>query len=429
MKSKQRILGVALAGIACLLGSFQLRAQITAFSYQGTLSNGGQPANGAFEMQFLLFNAETGGGQIGSTATVNPVTVANGLFHTSLDFGAGAFDGSSRWLEIQLRPAGSSDAFTVLSPRQTVGAAPYALFALTPAGPQGAKGDTGATGPAGPQGLKGDTGATGPQGNMGAQGPQGIQGLTGPTGPQGPKGDPGSADAWGHSGNSGLSEGVHFIGTTDAIPLEFRTHSQTGLKLQAGSSSETPSLIGGRLNTVSAEGAAIAGGRQNVVESTAPFSAIPGGQSARAINYGQLAFASGDFVSAGDAQTSLYILRGLGSFSKIELSLDGSGKRIKVPDNTTLWVEASIVIRASSSGDSGVYRIEGLVKNVDGTLSLAQSGMANQGVFGTSVVTDQFGWTTTLNVDDSTDELVFEIDGASGTFRAVARVRTLEVGF
>ncbi len=54
-----------------------------------------------------------------------------------------------------------------------------------PAGPQGEKGDTGATGPQGPKGDKGDTGATGPQG------PKGDKGDTGATGPQGPKGDKG----------------------------------------------------------------------------------------------------------------------------------------------------------------------------------------------------------------------------------------------
>lgn len=39
-----------------------------------------------------------------------------------------------------------------------------------PQGPQGEKGDTGATGPQGPKGEKGDTGATGPQGPTGAAG-------------------------------------------------------------------------------------------------------------------------------------------------------------------------------------------------------------------------------------------------------------------
>ncbi len=51
------------------------------------------------------------------------------------------------------------------------------------AGPQGPKGDTGATGP---QGTKGDTGATGPQGPQGDIGATGAQGPAGATGPAGP---------------------------------------------------------------------------------------------------------------------------------------------------------------------------------------------------------------------------------------------------
>ncbi|EOO37119.1 Gly-Xaa-Xaa repeat protein, partial [Bacillus mycoides] len=52
-------------------------------------------------------------------------------------------------------------------------------------GPQGAQGNTGATGSTGPQGAQGNTGATGPQGVQGPTGATGI-GVTGPTGPSFP---------------------------------------------------------------------------------------------------------------------------------------------------------------------------------------------------------------------------------------------------
>ncbi|RAV33527.1 collagen-like protein [Corynebacterium heidelbergense] len=64
-------------------------------------------------------------------------------------------------------------------------------------GPQGPKGDTGATGPQGP---KGDTGATGPRGPKGDPGVQGPKGDTGATGPQGPKGDAGNTGPVGPTG-------------------------------------------------------------------------------------------------------------------------------------------------------------------------------------------------------------------------------------
>ncbi|HEM3703350.1 TPA: LPXTG cell wall anchor domain-containing protein, partial [Streptococcus suis] len=79
------------------------------------------------------------------------------------------------------------------------------------AGPQGPKGDTGATGPAGVAGPKGDTGATGP---VGPQGPKGDTGATGPVGPQGPKGDTGATGPAGPQGSKGDT------GVTTTTPLE-----------------------------------------------------------------------------------------------------------------------------------------------------------------------------------------------------------------
>ena len=67
-------------------------------------------------------------------------------------------------------------------------------------GPQGEKGDTGATGP---KGDTGPTGPTGPRGETGPAGPQGIQGEAGPQGPQGVPGDTGPQGATGPQGETG----------------------------------------------------------------------------------------------------------------------------------------------------------------------------------------------------------------------------------
>ncbi|HET9493722.1 MAG TPA: hypothetical protein VFR15_05785, partial [Chloroflexia bacterium] len=63
----------------------------TGFTYQGSLKNGGNPANGQFDFQFKLYDALSGGGQVGSTLTVGNQTVTGGLFTVQLDFGAAAF--------------------------------------------------------------------------------------------------------------------------------------------------------------------------------------------------------------------------------------------------------------------------------------------------------------------------------------------------
>ncbi|MCL4267145.1 MAG: hypothetical protein KJ069_28460 [Anaerolineae bacterium] len=97
------------------------------FTYQGHLSDGGAAANGAYEFQFQLFDEAVGGVQVGSTIVVDPVVVTTGLFNVELDFGTGVFGGGGRWLEIGVRPDGSGDPYTILSPRQKLTPAPYAL--------------------------------------------------------------------------------------------------------------------------------------------------------------------------------------------------------------------------------------------------------------------------------------------------------------
>jgi hypothetical protein len=80
----------------------------TAFTYQGQLKQGGAPVSGACDLQFGLWDDATVGTQIGTTQTAPSVSVTTGLFTTQIDFGAGAFDGNARWLEIGVRcPAGS----------------------------------------------------------------------------------------------------------------------------------------------------------------------------------------------------------------------------------------------------------------------------------------------------------------------------------
>lgn len=106
-------------------------AQSTAFTYQGRLDAGGQPANGLFSLKFTLHSAAAGGTVVGTPLTNAPVGVTNGLFTVTLDFGLAPFDGSDRWLELGVRTNGVNTAHTVLAPRQAVTATPYSLRATT----------------------------------------------------------------------------------------------------------------------------------------------------------------------------------------------------------------------------------------------------------------------------------------------------------
>ena len=104
-------------------------AQTTAFTYQGKLTDAGNPANGTYDLQFRLFDALASGTQVGSTVIRDDVTVSNGIFTVTLDFGAAAFPGANRWLEIGVRTNGSAGLYSTLNPRQPLLAVPYAVMA------------------------------------------------------------------------------------------------------------------------------------------------------------------------------------------------------------------------------------------------------------------------------------------------------------
>lgn len=120
--------------ITIFIGAFTSNAQTTAFSYQGTLAEGGVPANGSYEMQFKLFDSLGGPTQIGSTVTRSPVLVTNGAFAVVLDFGSSAFPGSDRFLEIAVRNLGGG-GLTPLSPRGQLLSTPHAIRSRTVTGP------------------------------------------------------------------------------------------------------------------------------------------------------------------------------------------------------------------------------------------------------------------------------------------------------
>lgn len=104
----------------------------TGFTYQGELRQSGQPANGGFDVEFRLFDAVSGGNQVGPTICRDALSVANGKFTTVLDFGS-QFPGDSRWLQVSVRAdAGGTcggPGQVTLTPRQALTATPYATSA------------------------------------------------------------------------------------------------------------------------------------------------------------------------------------------------------------------------------------------------------------------------------------------------------------
>jgi hypothetical protein len=101
----------------------------TAFTYQGRLKDSGFPANNTYDFLFTLYDALSGGSQVGQIVTINDLQVNDGYFTAWLDFGGSVFDGQKRWLEVSVRSGESNGGYTALSPRQELSAAPYASYA------------------------------------------------------------------------------------------------------------------------------------------------------------------------------------------------------------------------------------------------------------------------------------------------------------
>src|SRR5262249_34559799 len=109
----------------------------TAFTFQGQLASNAAPVTGTYDLQFRLFDAATGGAQVGPTLCANNITVTNGQVTTQLDFGA-QFAGQQRFLAISVRQhpgltCANTTGFTPLPPRQQLTAAPNAVYSLNAA--------------------------------------------------------------------------------------------------------------------------------------------------------------------------------------------------------------------------------------------------------------------------------------------------------
>ena len=252
-----------LFGVLCLMASAS--GQTTAFTYQGRLLNNSAPANGTYDMQFTLYDALSGGSQVGTPLTNSTVAVTNGLFTVVLDFGGGVFTGAGRWIQVGVRTNGSVGAYTILSPRQQISSTPYAIRAAD-AGSVNANDITGIISDSQlssniphldfPANFSYGVSAAAFFGDGSAL--TNIDALT--------LGGVGASGFWKTSGNAGTTSS-DFLGTIDAQPLELRVNNVRGMKLiptvETGTRVGIVNIANGSpANTISAGvyGGTIAGG-------------------------------------------------------------------------------------------------------------------------------------------------------------------------
>ena len=275
-------------------------AQGTAFTYQGRLNDGANPATGSYDLSFAMFDALTSGAQQGSLITNTATAVSNGLFTVTLDFG-NQFPGANRWLEIAMRTNGAA-SFLALSPRQALTRAPYAITAGNLSGVVPGAGVAGTY----PNPVTFTNAANSFSGN--GSGLANVNALT--------LGGIGSAGFWQTSGNAGTTAGPNFLGTADNQPLIVKVNGQEAFRFEP--TTDTPNVVGGYSGnyvqpgvpgvTIGGGGTFLYGDQPNVVTNNGNYATIAGGYHNTVTNYGgailggSVNFAGGYFATIGGGQ-------------------------------------------------------------------------------------------------------------------------------
>ena len=101
----------------------------TGFSYQGNLTDAGDPANGVYDFRFQVWGVDGGALQpVSPQIIVENVNVVDGLFSTKIDAGGTLFNGDRRLLQVAARKDGETDFADIGGPTE-ISPAPYALYA------------------------------------------------------------------------------------------------------------------------------------------------------------------------------------------------------------------------------------------------------------------------------------------------------------
>ena len=241
-----------------LLSVAAVRAQGTAFTYQGRLNAGANPANGSYDLKFSLYDTnQPAGVLIAGPATNTATAVSNGLFAVVLDFG-NVFPGADRWLEIGVRSNGSG-AFTTLAGRQRLTAAPYAITASNLSGTLPTAQLSGALPSAQLAGTYGSAVTLNNAGNSFTGNGTGLTNVNAAV-----LGGLSSSNFWRTGGNAGANPANGaFLGTTDNLPLELKVNGKRALRLEPTANNDTVNIAGGSpFNSMSpgVRGGIIAGG-------------------------------------------------------------------------------------------------------------------------------------------------------------------------
>lgn len=153
------------------------------------------------------------------------------------------------------------------------------------------------------------------------------------------------------------------------------------------------------------------------------FSESHGSQSVARL-YGQVAYSSGQFGTAGDAQGGQYILRAITTNATPAIAyLDGSSAKLTLPINSAFMYEAEIVCRRTdATGTYGAWTVKGLVTQDATAATTTILSQTSDAIYYSA------GLAVSVTADTTSGALQFNVTGISaGTIRWVIKVKTTEV--
>ena len=315
---------ISLTALLGLLGGIVTAEPLgTAFTYQGKLTDGGNPANGNYDLRFTIYDSPGGPAVVAGPFSNTPTAVSNGLFMVTLDFGGAAFTGEARWLEIGVRTNGAEVDFTALTPRQALTPSPYAIY-TTRAGTATSATNVVAGGVV--------------NASLAADAVTGDKVLDGSLTAADVNAGSFSNTLWKVDGNVGTTPGTHFLGTTDNQALELKVNGQQALRLEP--TANAPNVI--------------AGDSRNVVSNSFVSATIGGGGG---WDEGQERpnIANDDFVIVGGGAGNFAgFTPGVYPYTEIPLAEPGSAKYAAVGGGSQNTAQGRFSV-VSGGADNGVY--------------------------------------------------------------------------
>lgn len=219
-------------------------------------------------------------------------------------------------------------------------------------------------------------------------------------------------------------------GSTNLIRCSGQAVISGGLSNQIGGSN--PAVDFGSYSTISggfqnkigstayAVFSAIAGGRDNRIESQASLAAGHGGYVP--FTNGGFVFGGAPFANVGDAQSTVYVIKAV-TTSATPVIMASMGSQLYIPNDTTWAFKCLIAARNTGSDtESAAYEVTGCIdRAVGGTTALVGTPTV------TAIAEDVAAWNVTVAANNSGFLEISCVGEAGKTIRWVGRLELAEV--